>query len=70
MTLRFATLSWRPSDEIDLSEPRDVRHWCEAFGVSNEALREAVEEVGPRVAAVATELGCVITPEQAEQLAE
>jgi len=53
--------SWKPSDKIDVSSKRDLRYWADRFHVSEDALREAVEEVGVNVRSVATEFGCVVT---------
>lgn len=42
---------------ISLSEDYEVRYWTDKFGVSREELRDAVDKVGDRAAAVAQELG-------------
>lgn len=34
---------------IAVSQRHEVRHWCAAFGITQERLREAVREVGPMV---------------------
>jgi len=53
--------SWKPRAEIDVSSAHDMRYWAGKFSVSEDALREAVEEVGPNVRSVATEFGCIVT---------
>ncbi len=44
----------RPEDgpTIDINAPQDVRYWSEYLGCTPSALREAVEEVGPSIAAI------------------
>jgi hypothetical protein len=36
----------------------------ERFGVGEDELREAIGEVGPRTAALATRFACVVPPEE------
>jgi len=42
---------------INVNEPHEVRYWTERFGVSEDALRRAVAEVGVSVDAIAQHLG-------------
>ncbi|MDQ7958904.1 MAG: DUF3606 domain-containing protein [Rhodocyclaceae bacterium] len=42
---------------INVNEPHEVRYWTQRFGVSEQALRMAVEQVGVSVEAVASHLG-------------
>lgn len=42
---------------ISLSEDYEVRYWTEKFQVTPDELRDAVDKVGDRAAAVAQELG-------------
>lgn len=42
---------------ISLTEEYEVRYWTDKFGVSRDELRDAVDKVGDRAAAVAQELG-------------
>lgn len=42
---------------INLSEDYEVRDWAAKFGVTQEALRRAVERVGPMAEDVKRELG-------------
>ena len=35
--------------EIDVENPRELRHWCEKLRASEEELRRAVDQVGPDV---------------------
>jgi hypothetical protein len=44
-------------DLISLSEDYEVRDWAAKFGVSEDALRAAVETVGPRAEDVERQLG-------------
>jgi len=44
-------------ERINLHEDYEVRYWTEKFGVTREALRDAVEKVGDRADAVAQALG-------------
>ena len=44
-------------ERISLGEDYEVRYWTEKFGVSSDELRDAVDKVGDRAAAVAQELG-------------
>lgn len=41
---------------INVNEEYELRDWSEKFGVSREALKAAVERVGPMAADVETEL--------------
>lgn len=47
---------------ISLSQDYEVRDWAKKFGVSEEALREAVGRVGPQADDVARALGIDHTP--------
>ena len=42
--------------EIDIGDRRQVSYWSRRFGVSPDELINAVDEVGPSAAAVATEV--------------
>ena len=42
---------------INIDEPHEVRYWMQRLGVSEDALRRAVAEVGVSVEAVAQHLG-------------
>lgn len=42
--------------QVNLNDPDDVRYWTERFGVEEDALRQAVERVGPSAEAVARQL--------------
>jgi hypothetical protein len=53
--------SWKPREVIDRHSVDDMRYWSERMGVTEDELREAIADVGPRVAAVATVFGCVVT---------
>jgi hypothetical protein len=44
-------------DPIDVTQAGEVLYWCEQLGVSEQALRQAVADVGPRVEQVAVHLG-------------
>jgi len=44
-------------DPIDVTQAGEVQYWCERLGVSEQALRQAVADVGPRVEQVAVHLG-------------
>lgn len=46
-----------PQDSIDLGQPRQVDHWTQTLGVSEEQLRTAVEHAGSSVEAVRKYLG-------------
>jgi len=43
--------------------PYEVRHWAKQFGVSNEQVRAAIEQVGPFVGAVCLHLKDRIHPD-------
>jgi hypothetical protein len=43
--------------QIDVNEPRDVNYWMERLGVSEEALRKAIADVGVSADQVAVHLG-------------
>ena len=43
-------------DRISLSEDYEVRDWARKFGVSEDALRAAVQKVGNQASAVEREL--------------
>ena len=47
--------STHPQDaqRVNVQQPHELRYWTEKFGVSAEALREAVQQVGPMVEDVA-----------------
>jgi hypothetical protein len=49
----------RPQDSqrVNVNQEHELRYWTERFGVSAEALREAVGQVGPMVEDVADYLG-------------
>jgi hypothetical protein len=42
--------SWKPKDVVYRHSADDLRHWSERFGVSEDELRRAISEVGPRTA--------------------
>ena len=42
---------------INIHEEHERRYWTQKFGVSDEALKRAVEAVGPSAEAVAKHLG-------------
>jgi len=52
--------SWKPKVVIDRRSADDMRHWSERFGVSEDELREAIGQLGPRTATLATQFGCVV----------
>ena len=52
--------SWKPREVIDRKSADDVRYWSRRFGVDEDELRSVIAEKGPRVAALATEFGCVV----------
>lgn len=56
--------SWKPREVIDRRSAEDLRYWSERLGVDEGTLRETIAEVGPRAAAVATELGCVLPADE------
>lgn len=41
---------------VDLTDPNEVAYWCEEFGCSEDALRQAVERVGNHTGAVREDL--------------
>ena len=41
------------AQRVNVQQPHELRYWTEKFGVSAEALREAVQQVGPMVEDVA-----------------
>ena len=45
----------QPQDaqRVNVQQPHELRYWTEKFGVSADALREAVQQVGPMVEDVA-----------------
>ena len=45
------------AQRVNIGQPHELRYWSEKFGVSAEALREAVTQVGPMVEDVADYLG-------------
>ncbi|WP_264523289.1 DUF3606 domain-containing protein [Flavobacterium sp. N502536] len=49
----------RPQDasKISLKEQWEIDYWCKEFGISEAALRKAVEAVGHSAAAVRKHLG-------------
>ena len=44
-------------DRINLEEDYEVRYWTQALGVSEEQLRQAVQQVGSTAEAVRRHLG-------------
>ena len=48
---------------INADVPYEVRHWAKQFGVSNEQVRAAIEQVGPFVGAVCLHLKDRIHPD-------
>jgi len=44
-------------DRINLNEDYEVNYWTQKFGVSPEALRQAVKQAGPLAKDVAKQLG-------------
>jgi hypothetical protein len=51
------TRSSQDSAQIDVNQPHEVRYWMERFGVSEEALRKAIADVGASANQVAVHLG-------------
>jgi hypothetical protein len=51
-----AQIGQRERTVIDLTAPEDIKYWTEQFGVSAEALAEAVQGVGSSVVAVEAHL--------------
>jgi hypothetical protein len=47
----------RPSRTIDTGQEYELQYWSRAFGVSREALLEAVRKVGTEARAVSRQLG-------------
>jgi len=41
-----------PGTRIDLLSDMDIAYWCQVLGVDPHELRQAVQHVGPQVAAV------------------
>lgn len=56
--------SWKPREVIDRHSGDDLRYWCSRFGVTEDDLRQAIAEEGPRTAALATRFGRVISTEE------
>lgn len=56
--------TWKPRAVIDRHSPDDIRYWSQRFCISEDDLREAIAEIGPRSAALATRFGCVISAEE------
>jgi hypothetical protein len=54
--------SWKPREVIDRKSADDVRYWSARFGVAKDELLAVIAEKGPRIAALATEFGCVVEP--------
>jgi hypothetical protein len=44
-------------DRINVNEPYELSYWTREFGISAEALKQAVQTVGPTAAAVRKHLG-------------
>ncbi|MDM0034111.1 DUF3606 domain-containing protein [Variovorax sp. J22P271] len=44
-------------DPIDVTQTHEIQYWCDRLGVSEQALRQAVADVGPRAEQVAVHLG-------------
>ncbi len=42
---------------IETRQEQELRHWCEKWGVSHDAIKWAINKVGPMVKDVAHELG-------------
>ena len=42
--------------QVNVNDADDVRYWTERFGVDEDALRHAVDQVGPSAEAVARQL--------------
>ena len=55
--LKQAGAQDRSRINININEPHEVRYWTQRFGVTEEALRRAVAQVGVSVEAVAQHLG-------------
>lgn len=49
--------TWKPSEYVDLSRPREAMAWAAYLGASVEELHQVIREVGPRAAAVGTAFG-------------
>jgi hypothetical protein len=47
--------------KINMREPREVKYWAHALGVSREELEKAVDKVGNAATAVRKELGLLGT---------
>jgi hypothetical protein len=56
--------SWKPREIVDRHKPDDIRYWSERFRISEDELREAVAEIGPRTAALATRFAYVVPVEE------
>ena len=56
----LSNLGGQDRARIILSEEHEVRLWIEKFGISQEALNEAVDQVGSSADAVAAYLGKAI----------
>jgi hypothetical protein len=52
--------TWKPRDEINPRDRREVRYWARRFHTDEDELLRVVTEVGARTAAVATVFGCVV----------
>jgi hypothetical protein len=47
----------RDRERVNVNEDWEVRHWCEAFGCTEEELRDAVRRVGVMATDVRRALG-------------
>lgn len=52
MTDNTADRGPQDRSRISLEQDYEVRYWSQRFGINEEALRTAVEDVGPAVSAV------------------
>ncbi|TNC07650.1 DUF3606 domain-containing protein [Methylobacterium terricola] len=59
----MALIAAVPTDRqrhIDIYSPEDRAYWCERFGVSDDALRQAVKLTSTRASTVAAHLGIAL----------
>lgn len=54
--------SFQPRDEIDCTRLEEIQYWSLRLGCTPDELLEALERVGARAAAVATEFGVPLPP--------
>ena len=46
----------RARTRVDVNDPADIQYWTERFGIQEDALRDAVDTVGPAAEEVARHL--------------